>query len=236
MLVACCLLVVAGCRKESRDAEKTVEQAAAPGPDGAQPQFALTTKTPGALFTWVDKDGSFQIADSAAAVPSHARGTVRVIVEGKPPGNPSHVYVTDLRHARLGETDPETALTVRKMKRSDWEKIGFGAREARVSALRPKKEPAPAPGSAGLDVDAIIYGADWCKPCHLAEDYLKSQGARVLKKDIEEDQGAAREMQAKLKGAGMSGSSIPVIDIGGTILRGFSQGSLDAALKRHRAK
>jgi hypothetical protein len=39
-------------------------------------------------------------------------------------------------------------------------------------------------------------------------------------------------MQRKLKTAGMSGGTIPVIDVGGVILRGFSARALDAAIKR----
>jgi hypothetical protein len=70
----------------------------------------------------------------------------------------------------------------------------------------------------------------------LAEDYLKKRGARVVKKDIEEDPSAAAEMRRKLKSAGMSGSSIPVLDVGGTILRGFSESSVESALKRAAAK
>ena len=83
-----------------------------------------------------------------------------------------------------------------------------------------------------MGVDAIVYGADWCKPCHLAEDYLKRKGARVVKKDIEEDESAAAEMRRKLKRAGMGGSSIPILDIGGTMLKGFSEKAIDSALKR----
>ena len=45
---------------------------------------------------------------------------------------------------------------------------------------RPPRSPA-----AASDVTVIIYGADWCKPCHQAEDYLRSKGVRVVKKDVE---------------------------------------------------
>ncbi|WP_080599189.1 glutaredoxin family protein [Sorangium cellulosum] len=41
----------------------------------------------------------------------------------------------------------------------------------------------------------IIYGASWCEPCHQAADYLRSKGIAAAVRDIEEDAGAAAEMQ-----------------------------------------
>ena len=41
-------------------------------------------------------------------------------------------------------------------------------------------------------------------------------------------------MMRKLKSAGMGGASIPVIDVHGTILRGFSPRALDAAIRKAR--
>jgi hypothetical protein len=41
-------------------------------------------------------------------------------------------------------------------------------------------------------------------------------------------------MQRKLKGAGMGGGSIPVIDVAGTILQGFSPRALDNAIAKAR--
>jgi glutaredoxin len=180
----------------------------------------------GALFTWVDKDGSFQLADSPEAVPEHARKTVRVVAEGHSPGGPEHVYVVDL--SQLAQNGP---LPLRSMARQEWEGIGKALRDKTVQALTPKNDPS-APSPADLGVDAIVYGADWCKPCHLAEDYLKKKGARVVKKDIEEDPAAAAEMRQKLQRAGLGGSSIPILDVGGTILKGFSEGAIDSALLR----
>jgi glutaredoxin len=80
-------------------------------------------------------------------------------------------------------------------------------------------------------VTAIVYGADWCKPCHDAERYLKSLGVRVTKKNIEESRAAQAEMQQKLARAQRSGSSIPVIDVMGRILIGYSPGSLKQAVE-----
>jgi glutaredoxin len=80
-------------------------------------------------------------------------------------------------------------------------------------------------------VVAIIYGASWCKPCHAAEDYLKGRGVTVVMKDIEASEAAQAEMQQKLARVGRAGASIPVIDVMGQILIGYSPGSLDSAIR-----
>ncbi len=81
----------------------------------------------------------------------------------------------------------------------------------------------------------IIYGASWCHPCHEAQAYLKSKGVAVVMKDIEEDPGAAAEMRQKLERSGQRGGSIPVIDVKGQILVGYSSGALDRTLARAQA-
>lgn len=216
------VLALSGCDHESSSQQ---DQADAPSTDSLPPPpFQLQGDTKGTLFTWVDADGSFQLSESLEEIPAAHRKQVRVVVEGHPPGGAEHVYVADLSQGMQ-------AAPVQAMKRSEWEALGKAYRDKKVAELAP---PAPAPDTSpdALGVDAIVYGADWCKPCHLAEDYLKKKGARVVKKDIEEDPGASQEMRAKLKRAGMSGSSIPVLDVSGTILKGFSTGAIDAALAR----
>ncbi|MDQ2646304.1 MAG: NrdH-redoxin, partial [Myxococcota bacterium] len=83
-------------------------------------------------------------------------------------------------------------------------------------------------------VQAVIYGAAWCKPCHDAERYLKQRGVNVVKKDIEENEAAAAEMRRKLERAGLGGASIPVIDIMGRVMQGFSTAALDRAIEAAR--
>jgi hypothetical protein len=56
----------------------------------------------------------------------------------------------------------------------------------------------------------------------------------VKKVDVEKEPRYAREMQDKLRKAGKQGASIPVIDVGGIILQGYSRGALDAALAKLR--
>lgn len=209
-------ILILGCNPEDPGEPPT------PSPATSVDDVEVTKDTQGVLFTWVDGDGQFHITEKAEEVPASFRSVVRIVVEGKAPGTADQVFVADL-------TQMQAKFPVTAMPRKQWEDLGRAAREKRIAELRPKEEPQP-PSPFDLGVDAIVYGAEWCKPCHLAEDYLKKKGARVVKKDIEEDLQAAAEMKQKLQAAGLSGSSIPVLDVGGTILRGFSAPSIDRAL------
>jgi glutaredoxin len=84
-------------------------------------------------------------------------------------------------------------------------------------------------------VVVVIYGASWCKPCHDAAAYLRARGVNVIQKDIDESDAARSEMQRKLERAGLSGSQIPVIDVMGQILIGYSPRALDRALEAAHA-
>lgn len=225
LLLGLFLCTLAGC-DEKNSADEPHNDPAVSAEGLPSPGFSVNPEMEGALFTWVDKDGSFQLSDSPESVPPHARKIVRVVADGHSPGGPDHVYVVDL--SELAQNGP---LPVRSIPRIEWERMGKALRDKKIAQLAPPSEPS-AESPAALGVDAIVYGAEWCKPCHLAEDYLKKMGARVVKKDIEEDPAAAAEMRQKLKSAGLGGSSIPILDVGGTILKGFSEGAIDSALKR----
>ena len=220
-------MLSAGC-KNAESKSDSLQPSVGRDAKGNAPDFSVGPDTKGTLFTWVDEKGSFHLSESATEIPEAARKQVRVVVDGKSVGSPEYVYVANLSDVHDGK------YSLLSMPRQEWENIGKTGREQQVFALRPKDEPNASAQLAELKVDAIIYGADWCKPCHLAEDYLRSKGVSVIKKDIEEDPAAAREMQQVLKGAGLSGSSIPVLNVGGTILRGFSERAIDTALARSK--
>jgi glutaredoxin len=172
---------------------------------------------------------------------------VRVVVTTREEGTGAPVYV-----ANLDETTATGAYRLKTMPRAQWEELGASKRKARLEALAPSAVPSSsaAPGSeapAGnapggpaakapaTGIVAIIYGADWCKPCHDAERYLKQRGATVIKKNIDDNEVAAEEMQKKLARVGRSGASIPVIDIMGQIQVGFSPAALEQALSAARS-
>jgi len=208
------------------------------------PSLEVKADTPNLLLTWIDDKGDFHVVQKPADVPTEGRGTVRVVLTNREEGTGKLVYV-----ANLDETTATGAYRLKTMPRTEWEELGASKRKARLEALAPSALPSTTPptepgapddkprgpGQAGpktpaTGVVAIVYGADWCKPCHDAERYLQQRGATVIKKDIEANEVAADEMRKKLERIGRGGASIPVIDVMGQILVGFSPAALEQAL------
>jgi glutaredoxin len=202
------------------------------------PEFVLRDDTPDILLTWVGDDGDFHVVEKVDAVPPEHRQQVRVVSTTQAAGTGAAVYVADLSAKQADGTFP-----VRTLPRADWEKLGADRRKTRIEALAPgqappsaeAREPAP-PGNteASAAISAIVYGADWCKPCHDAERYLKSLGVSVTKKNIEESRAAQAEMQEKLTRINRHGAGIPVIDVMGKIFVGYSPGPLKQAVDAAR--
>lgn len=212
-----CLFANLGCRSESGPV--TNESAASEAPR----EIDVDLNDPNLAFIWIDKEGDFQTTTDRGEIPGESSSPVRVLGAAQGATDPAQVWVLDL--SRQG---PAKA---RSMAREEWENQGKALRQARVDAARPRPVPPPAQ-IAENGISAVIYGASWCKPCHMAEEYLKTKGVHVTKKDIEEDPSASAEMRQKLASAGLGGASIPVLDIGGTILVGFSTTAVDRALER----
>lgn len=80
------------------------------------------------------------------------------------------------------------------------------------------------------DAPVTIYGVEWCGPCHQAAAFLSSRGVPFVERNLESDPDAQEEMHTKLRSAGLSVGSIPVLDVKGHILVGFSPQALDRAL------
>ena len=236
----------AGCKKPTTD--KTGDAATTPK-STELPPLEVKADTPNLLLTWIDDKGDFHVAQKPADVPTEGRSKVRVVVTTREEGTGALVYVTN-----LDETTATGAYRLKTLPRSEWDELGASKRKARLEALAPSAMPSgsAAPGGEPADgkapggsqagakapatgVVAIIYGADWCKPCHEAERYLKQRGATVIKKNIEDNEVAAEEMRKKLERVGRGGSSIPVIDIMGQIQVGFSPAALEQALAQARS-
>lgn len=201
------------------------------------PALVVKPDTANLLITWIDEKGDFHVVQKPDQVPAGAREKVRIVVADKEAGTGDSVYVTN-----LNESAPDGSYRLATLSRAAWDELGASRRAARLEALAPSSAPVPSapPPSASAEpgkrtsaagVQAIVYGADWCKPCHDAERYLRQRGASVIKKDIEQSEAAAAEMKRKLDRAGLGGASIPVIDVMGRILVGFSPSSVDRAIE-----
>jgi len=71
----------------------------------------------------------------------------------------------------------------------------------------------------------VLYSAEWCGACKKAKRYLSKKGVDYEERDVD-DPHYAQELLGK---TGQRG--IPVIDVGGRILTGFSSRSYDALLE-----
>jgi len=236
-------VALGACRKQATPTPSD-ETGAVPKPVELPP-LELKEDTADLLLTWIDDKGDFHVVQKPADVPKEGRDQVRVVVTTREEGTGKLVYVSN-----LNEVTPTGAYRVKTMTRAAWDELGAGKRTARLEALAPSAVPAPAesaaPGAApdtanapkkalASGISATIYGASWCKPCHDTAKYLKQRGVTVVDKDIDENPVAAAEMRQKLERAGRSGSSIPVIDLMGQILVGFSPMALDQAIAAARA-
>ncbi len=236
-----CLL---GCHKQA--APSPSDDTGATPQSNELPPLEIKDDTPNLLLTWIDDKGDFHVVQKPADVPKEGRDNVRVVVTTREEGTGKLVYVSN-----LNEVTPSGAYRVKTMTRAAWDELGAGKRKARLEALAPSAVPAPSDSAptdapapdaneapkkpAASGISATIYGASWCKPCHDTARYLKQKGVTVIDKDIEENEVAAAEMRQKLARAGRSGSSIPVIDLMGQILVGFSPMALDQAIEAARS-
>ncbi len=191
------------------------------------------------LLTWIDEKGDFHVVTSVGAVPEKGRNEVRVVDTKRTDGTDNQVYVADLAHKQ-----PDGTYPVKTISRAEWDEKGASRRKARLEALAPSATtPASASESAAPPVAtapkqrkvvAIVYGADWCKPCHDAARYLREKGVVVVEKNVESGDAVQNEMEKKLERAKMSGASIPVIDVMGQLMVGFNAHALDRAVENAR--
>jgi glutaredoxin len=227
------LTLAGGCSRKTDDGT-------APAAQGNLPPLTIRDDTPNLLLTWIDDKGDTHVEMRPADVPAAGKSRVRVVVADREDGTKDLFYVVD-----LDKKAPDGSYAAETISRRAWEAELEKRRDAylakiapKPAAPRPNGEGAPNGGpAAGASAGALtvtIYGASWCGPCHQAEAYLKSKGVAVVMKDIESTPGAAAEMRDKLEKSGQRGGSIPVIDVRGQVLVGFSASALDRAMARAR--
>lgn len=79
----------------------------------------------------------------------------------------------------------------------------------------------------------VMYTTVWCGVCTRAKEYLREVNVPFEEKDIEADEDAHREALSKLAAKGLKMRGVPVIDIGGTLVQGFSRKGMEDLLKKN---
>lgn len=70
----------------------------------------------------------------------------------------------------------------------------------------------------------VLYATDWCGYCKQTRRFLDKQGIAYQEFDIEKSAEGRKAYEA------LGGRGIPLIDVNGTLIRGFSEQEILAAL------
>jgi glutaredoxin len=73
--------------------------------------------------------------------------------------------------------------------------------------------------------NVVLYATDWCGYCKQTRRFLDSKGIPYKEFDIEKSAEGRKAYEA------LGGRGIPLIDVNGTLIRGFSEEAILAALK-----
>jgi predicted AAA+ superfamily ATPase/glutaredoxin len=73
----------------------------------------------------------------------------------------------------------------------------------------------------------LLYGADWCDPCAQAKRHLVARAIPYLYRNVEQA-GVGEELALKRRRAGVTENAIPVTEVDGDLLVGWSERRFDA--------
>ncbi len=80
------------------------------------------------------------------------------------------------------------------------------------------------------NIKVIMYMTSWCGYCRKAREYLQSLRVDLVEYDVEKNPSRAKEMVGKSGGS----RGVPLIDVEGIIIRGYSPGAIKDAIERRR--
>jgi glutaredoxin len=81
------------------------------------------------------------------------------------------------------------------------------------------------------DIHVIMYMTVWCPYCVKAREYLRSLDVNLIEYNIERDKSKRDEMLGKSGGS----LGVPLVDIEGIIIRGYSPDTIRAAIEIRRS-
>jgi glutaredoxin len=209
------LLLLGSCTQDKNQPAAAVEQAPAVQVETVKeaPQAAIVRDdSKNLVFSWFDPEKGHTSGTSVAEVPSNSRKDVVVAdLSRTPEERQSSRYVMI---ANLSEKSTDGSYPVVVQSR-------YRFADADLSDLGPM---APNEG-------VIVYSTTWCGPCKKLKRWLKTEGIPFTNKDVENDPGAGAEVATKLKKVGMQPGGVPVVDVRGTMIKGFDQRAIERALR-----
>jgi glutaredoxin len=197
--------VVAKIEREAR--ENPVAETPPPSP------AVVTDSAEKIVFSWYEPGRGHSTGTTAAEVPPCCRKDVVVADLSRTPDERQasrYVMTVDLTTANAEGRYPVAVQSRYRFNDNDLEDLG------------------PVPKSTGV----TVYVTSWCGYCKKVKAMLEARGTPFASKDIENDPAAAKEMAAKLSGQGMRPGGVPVTDVAGTMIKGFNEPALLAALKK----
>ena len=80
-------------------------------------------------------------------------------------------------------------------------------------------------------IKVTMYITSWCGYCRKAREYLQSLRVDLVEYDIEKNPSSEKEMLSKSGGS----KGVPLIDVEGIIIRGYSQRAIKDAVEKRRS-
>lgn len=75
----------------------------------------------------------------------------------------------------------------------------------------------------------IVYGAEWCPPCHVMKEYLDSKKVAYQYINIDHDPATGQAIAART-----GWTAIPIVAIGDEHILGFDRPKIDLALTANK--
>lgn len=192
-----------------------------------EPGFSVRTDSTDVVFFWFDQQGQSHPVTRAGEVPEASRELVRVDPSRPELRRPGWIWMTNLRAPAVNGLLPLRAVRSESLATVLLARVGHEGPLGSPAPVAVADAGAAAPGRSS---QVIVYGASWCSACHQAAAYLTRRRVAFIEKDIEQDAAAAQEMREKAQRAGVATGSIPILDVRGHIMVGFSAEAIDRAL------
>lgn len=80
------------------------------------------------------------------------------------------------------------------------------------------------PAVTGSGSQVTLYATSWCGYCQKTRELLDEQGVIYTEFDIEKSEEGNRRYEA------LNGNGVPVLDVGGTVIHGYDEGRILAAI------